>query len=173
MLSVASHYNFGLLSWSCEFLFSDRLIEGTDLRVSYQVWIDISQDNYLVDPVTAERSQDYIQAMLDQYNIREAGTSRAAAPGSMAWQVPEQSERPDVVFMNDATAHCLFRQKSHLFRAWMRGFHNLTSEVARQEGQEGVPKLFWYGNPFIRGCHRAKSEYLTQARNALFSKIAE
>ena len=155
-----------------KFQFTDRVINGTDLRVSYEVWFDIADNQHLVDPATMERSKDYIQAMLDQSNIRKADTSKQLGTEFMAWQVPKQIGRPDVLLFNAANAHALFSQRSSLFRKWIRDLSDLTVDVVAQQGQKGVPKLFWYGNPFIRGCARPGTKHLTQARNVLFNEIA-
>ena len=156
-----------------KFLSGDSFINGTELRISYEVWGDFTLREHLVDSVTFERSKDYIQAMFDQFNIREAGTSREKESHTMASRIPKQTGRPDVVFFNDASAFSLFLQKSPLFRTWVRDCRDLTAEVVSQQGQKGVPKLFWYGNPYFRGCARAKTEYLTQSRNVLFKDIAK
>ena len=156
-----------------QFLSGDSFINGTELRISYEVWGDVTLREHLVDSVTFERSKDYIQAMFDQFNIREAGTSREKESHTMASRIPKQTGRPDVVFFNDASAFSLFLQKSPLFRTWVRDCRDLTAEVVSQQGQKGVPKLFWYGNPYFRGCARAKTEYLTQSRNVLFKDIAK
>ena len=96
-----------------KFKFTDKLIDGTDLRVSYEVWWDISDDNYdYVDPVTRERRKEYLRGVLDQYNIRAANTSMQLTSGEgYGWFIPKQTDRPDVFLFNAANAHALYRQK--------------------------------------------------------------
>ena len=115
-------------------MFADQLIDGTDLRVSYEAWHDISNGEHLVDPITKERSKEYIRTMLDQFNIRAANTSKIIEEPLMVCEVLFQEHRPNVLLFNAANAHALFNQKSRVFKKWMQDLQELTSDVVMQQG---------------------------------------
>ena len=158
-----------------KFKFTDKLINGTDLRVSYEIWRDISMENddYL-DSVTKERKKEYLRGFLDQFNIRAANTSVQILDWyEYAWFIPKQTNRPDAFLFNAANAHALYRQKSWMFRKWMQDLNDLLTELPPQPAQEGNPKLFWYGNPYFRGTAHEGTEHITQSRSALFNRITQ
>jgi hypothetical protein len=154
-----------------KFKYADRVINGTDLRVSYDVWKDITSNQFLVNIDTTERSKAYIEAVFDQYNIRAADTSKDLSNSVMAGHIPKQFGRPDVLLFNAANAFAIYRQHSSTFRKWMQDLRNVTADILFQ--RQGAPKMFWYGNPFVQGTAHPGTEYITQARNILYNKIAE
>ena len=158
-----------------KFTFTDKLIDGTDLRVSYEVWWNISDTNYdYVDPVTRERRKEYLGGVLDQYNIRAANTSMQLTSGEgYGWFIPKQTDRPDVFLFNAANAHALYRQKTEAFRKWMRDLNELLMEPLPQAQEGGAIKLLWYGNPYFRGTAHEGTEHITQSRSALFNQITQ